>query len=493
MDELRGVHAIAAADPGRPALIMAGADERIVTYGALERAINRATHALSGVGVSPGDKVAVMLANRPEVFSTWNAIARLGAHVVPVSYRAAPPELAYLVSDSGAKALVHDDRALVARASLSVSCFHVDDPALASDPERPIDDSYLGTPVSWFSYTSGTTGRPKGIERPRPQPVKAPPPNPYAAFWGFGRSDVHLLAGPAYHTAPGAYAQMHLVEGAAVVIMPHFGAEECLRLIERHRVTTSHMVPANFIRILELSDETRARFDLSSVRKILHSAAACPVAVKRRIMSVFPRGTIWEYYGASEGMGTIISPEEWERKPGSVGKPFPGLGIKIFDDRGEEAKPNVVGSIYLRPARGYEPKYLNAPEKTKDAYRDGYFTVGDLGWMDEDGYLYIADRRTDLILRGGVNVYPAEIESVLAEHPAVADAAVIGLPDERLGQIVHAIVELRPGMPSDEAALRSFLGERLADFKVPKTIELVEALPREPNGKIKKHLLVSAR
>jgi long-chain acyl-CoA synthetase len=497
--DARGISAIARAEPERTALIVleSSGKDRAITFRELEARINCAASSLRAAGVMAVDRVAVMLENCAEVFAIWNAIARLGAYVVPVSYRSTPRELAYLIADSDAKVLIHEDRSLAERAvallERSVTAIHVGDSSLWSGNDEPPTDDFLGTPVSWMSYTSGTTGRPKGIERPRPQPMSSPTPNPYMTFWGFGASDVHLLAGPAYHTAPGAWAQMHLVEGAAVVIMPRWDAADCLRAIDRHRVTNSHLVPANFIRILELERDFRARYDLTSIRKILHGAAACPAAVKRQIMDVFPPGTVWEYYGASEGMGTIISPEEWQRKPGSVGRPFPGLGIRILDDAGDEAAPNIVGTIYLRPASGFEPQYRNAPDKTKAAYQDGFFTVGDLGWKDEDGYLYIADRRTDLILRGGVNIYPAEVESALAEHPGVVDAAVFGLPDPVLGQIVYAVVELRPGAPRDPQALRAFLTERLSDFKVPRTIEIVDALPREPNGKIKKQDLRDAR
>jgi long-chain acyl-CoA synthetase len=320
-----------------------------------------------------------------------------------------------------------------------------------------------------------------------------PPPNPYLGVLGLGGDDVHLLTGPAYHTAPAAWSQMSLFEGAAVVVMPRFEATECLRLIATHRVTASHMVPANFVRILELPPSERARFDLTSVRRILHAAAPCPVAVKRQVIALFPAGAIWEYYGASEGMGTLISPDDWLAKPGSVGRPFPGLDVRILDDDGRELPPGEVGTIYIQPFRGFEPRYHNAPDKTRDAYQGELFTVGDLGWKDGDGYLFIADRRTDLILRGGVNVYPAEVESALAEHPDVVDSAVVGVPDPRLGQRVRAVVELRRGATRDEDALRAFLADRIADYKLPAEVLFVDELPREPSGKVRKRDLAAGR
>ena len=487
----RGVHALARAEPDRPAIVH---DGRTVSFGELDATANRLAHALAH-RVAPGDRVAVLLHNRPEVFAVWGAVARLGALVVPISYRSTAPEARYVALDSGAVALVHDDGRVAGPATLGIDVepVDVDDAELQQRPTTPPRDDYLGSPVVWMNYTSGTTGRPKGIVRPAPVPMSDAPPQPYLQFWGFGRDDVHLLTGPAYHTAPGAYAQMQLVEGALVVIMSRFDAEGCLRLIDQHRVTNSHMVPANFVRILELPADVRARYDLSSVRTIIHAAAPCPEAVKRAIIDVFPTGAIWEYYGASEGMGTVISPDDWLAHPGSVGRAFPGIDIRILDEDGEPVPAGTVGHIYISAAKGYAPSYHNAPDKTEQAWRGDRFTVGDLGALDRDGYLYIADRRTDLILRGGVNVYPAEVESALAEHADVVDSAVLGLPDERLGQRVHALVELTPGSRIGSDELRAFLAERLADVKRPTSYEFIAELPREPNGKVNKAALRAER
>jgi len=412
---------------------------------------------------------------------------------VPVNTRLTASEAAYLVADSEARALVHDgaDAALEVAADTGVTAIGLqaaqDALASADGPPRP---DYLESPVMTMTYTSGTTGRPTGIVRPPPPPATVAPPNPFAAFWGFVPGDVHLMCGPAYHTAPSAYALMHLVEGATVVVMERWDATEALRLVEAERVTTSQMVPAQFIRILEADWR---RFDLSSVRKILHAAAPCPVPVKRRVMEVFPPDVVWEYYGASEGMATVVSPQEWAAKPGTVGRPFPGLSIRILDEEGEPLPAGEVGAVYVSAFAGRGFEYHNAPDKTRSAWRDGYFTVGDLGWLDEDGYLFLADRRTDLILSGGVNIYPAEVETALLEDDDVVDAAVFGLPDERMGQKVHAVVELRPGASRDEEALRRRLARHLADFKLPRSIEFVDELPREPNGKVVKTRLRQER
>ncbi len=490
--EPRGINGVARVDPGRIALIDG---DRRITFAELDADANRVAHVLTDAGVRPGDRVAVMMQNRHEIFAVWNGAARVGALVVPISYRSLTSEVAYLVADSGATALVHDDTEVVGPALPELTgllgSWHADDESLWAGPATPPTDDYLGAAVVTMNYTSGTTGRPKGIQRSAPPPAAEYAPNPLAAFWGFTGTSVHLLCGPAYHTAPGAYASMSLGEGGSVVVMPRFTAESCLELIHRERVTTSHMVPANFIRILEAPWQ---EYDLTSVQKILHAAAPCPPAVKRRIFEVFPPGTVWEYYGASEGMCTVISPEEWLRKPGSVGRAFPGIEITIRDDDGHALPAGEVGSVYATGMPGM-PKfqYHNAPEKTAEAWRGDEFTVRDLGSLDEDGYLFLADRRVDLILRGGVNIYPAEVEHALQTNPDVVDAAVFGLPDEQLGQRVHTIIELRSGVAQDADAIREQLGGQLAPYKFPATIEFIDELPREPNGKVLKRQLRDAR
>lgn len=478
-----GIAAIAAAEPERPAVV--DGDLRW-SYGELDRRINRLAHLLADRGVEHGDRVATLLRNRPEVFVAWNAIGRLGAIPVPVSYRFTPAEIRYIVGDSNSVAFLHDaatDAAVVDGLADLRHMLNLDATSLDEGPATPPTDEFIGAQVIPMAYTSGTTGRPKGIIRSLPTPAREMSPNPLAMFWGFGPDDVHLLCGPAYHTAPGIYAMLHLTIGATVVVMQPFDAEQCLDLIEAERVTTSHMVPANFVRILDADWQRR---DLSSVRKILHAAAPCPPAVKRRIFDVFPAGTVWEYYGMSEGMGTVISPDEWLQKPGSVGKAFPGLDVKIVDDAGRALPSGEIGTIRVSAIPGYQFGYHNAPEKTAAAWDGDYFTVGDLGWLDQDGYLFIADRRTDLVISGGVNIYPAEVEQAIAEHPDVLDVAVFGVPDERMGQTVHAVVELRSGSTCSADKLVVSLRRTLADHKLPRSVEFVDRLPREPNGKIRK-------
>jgi long-chain acyl-CoA synthetase len=487
----RGIAAIAAVEPDRTALVH---EDGRTTFSELDTAANRWACVFADAGVGQGDRVAVMLTNRPETFAVWNGAARLGALIVPVSYRSTAPEAAYLVTDSEAAAFVHEDAALArtvgAAAPKVQAALHVDDERVANAPTTPPTEEFLGARVIQMNYTSGTTGRPKGISRPVPAPTREAAPEPFAEFWGFGRDDVHLLCGPAYHTAPGNYAQMHLVEGGSVVIMRRFDAESCLALIETQRVSTSHMVPANFVRLLEAD---WSAYDRSSIRRILHAAAPCPVSLKEQILRVFPPDTVWEYYGASEGMATVISPSEWRKKPGSVGKPFPGIEITVLDDDGQELPAGDVGEVYVSSLPGYEFSYLHHPDKEAPAGGPGRFSVGDLGWLDEDGYLFLADRRVDLVISGGVNIYPAEIEQCLMEHPDIVDLAVFGLPDDRMGQRVHAVVELRHGAVEDSDGLLGFCADRLARFKHPRSIELVAELPREPNGKVLKRQLREAR
>ncbi len=487
--ELRGVAAIAAGDPERVALVLPGGSW---TFRRLDQAANGVAQGLAAAGVAPGDRVAVMLGNVPELFSVHHGVARLGALVVPVSWRLTAPEIAYILGDSGAAFFVHDGSPAANEAAALAGVESADpaDPPIATPSSAPPAEEFLGAPVTAMGYTSGTTGRPKGIVRPAPAPAREAPPQPFARFWGFGPSDVHLLCGPAYHTAPGAYAHMTLVEGGRVVVMERFDATECLRLIEAERVTTSHMVPANFVRIVQADWRS---FDRSSIRKILHAAAPCPVALKRRVLEVFPPGTIWEYYGASEGMASVISPEEWLEKPGSVGRPFPGLEIKILDNDGKEMPRGEIGAVYISTTPAARFDYHNAPEKTRAAWRDGFFTVGDLGWLDEDCYLFLADRRNDLIISGGVNIYPAEVEQAFMEEADVVDVAVIGLPDDEMGQRVHALVELRPGTSIGTDELVARVSTRLARYKLPRSVEVVGSLEREPNGKVLKNRLREER
>jgi long-chain acyl-CoA synthetase len=490
----------------RPTALALVCGDRRLTYADFDRLVNRTAHALAARGLDAGGRVALMLPNDVEFFAVTHAAAKLGALAVPINHRWRRDELAYVLADCAAAVLVVDasvlgeaepalaiagrpgrDRVLVVGDATGWPGFTT---ALAAALDTPPDGARARSGYNIVIYTSGTTGRPKGVIHPHVEPeVGFAAQRGLVEMWGFRPDDVHLMVGPAYHTMPGAYVAQQLFVGAASVLMKKFDAEECLRLIDRERVTTSAMVPAHFIRILELPDAVRARYDLSSVRKILHAAAPCPPDVKRRIMQVFPPGTVWEFYGATEGPGTIIGPDEWLAKPGSVGRPWPGVTVKILDDAGRERSPNTVGTIYLS-SRGARFRYHNDEAKTAAAFTTGdYFTVGDMGYLDADGYLFISDRKHDMVISGGVNIYPLEIEHVLAAHPDVVDVAVIGVPDARWGEALVAVVERRKTSALDAAALQAWCRERISDYKVPRRVELVAELPRDPNGKVLKRFL----
>ena len=500
--ETLGLAHHARAWPEKTALV---AGEARRTYGELYARGNRLARALRAAGVGRGDAVGAALHNGVEWFELLNAVGLLGAQLVPIGYRQKGPEIAYMLADSGARVLLAaaDLEAEVDRAAAEIDWPDARrwvvgaaaqrgrgyEAVLAEQPPTPLDDAFTGGGFNTMIYTSGTTGRPKGIERAQDPATAQLAMLGMAMLWGLGPDDVTLVAGPCYHTGPASYAQMHLAIGGTAVIMPHFDAAAALALIARHRVTNAFMVPTHFSRILQLDAAERAHHDLSSLRLVMHSAAPCPPAVKRGIMGVFPPGAVTEFYGASEGGFTRIGAEEWLRKPGSVGTPWPGHQIHILDEQGGALPRGEIGLIYVRsPQTAF--RYRGADEKTRAAFRDGMFTAGDLGWLDEDGYLFIADRRTDLIISGGANIYPAEVESVLAAHPDVADVAVIGVPDADLGKTVLAVVEPRAGAAVDAAELIAFARRDLAHYKCPRRVELVATLPREPQGKVRKQELI---
>ncbi len=483
--------------PDKPAVIVG---DRALTYGALNERVNRLAHALLSRGIDAGDRVASMVPNGSEHFEVLHAAGRIDATMVPINTHFKREEVRYLLEDSAAKAMIVDADFLPevrdeigSRALLVVgdgAGAQSYEAALAASPASDPPGAILRHGFNVMIYTSGTTGRPKGVLHPRLDPeLNHSAQSVMASMWGFTGEDVHLVVGPLYHTAPGGYGFLHLFLGSTLVVMRKFDAEAALALVEKHRVTTVHMVPVNFIRILELPEAMRRKHDLSSLRRVLHAAAPCPEEVKRKIMGVFPEGSVWEYYGMTEGAATMISPEEWLRKPGSVGRPWPGIELRILDESGNELPPGKVGLIYVSTLSGRRFEYHKAPEKTAAAYRGGHFTVGDMGYVDEDGYLFISDRKIDMVISGGVNIYPREIEEVLYRHPEVVDAAVFGIPDDHWGEAIKAVVELRKGAAADAAALGTFCKQHLADYKCPRSFDFVAELPRDPNGKVLKRKL----
>lgn len=494
-----GFYEIAKNHPDRPAFLAPGEP---TSYGELHAEVNRLSHALGELGLRPGDALATVLSNRPEFLTVLLAAFQSGLYLVPASRHLTAPEIGYILADSGAKAVVTenafagavtraaDEAGMPAEGRLSV------DPAegygsmaalcAAGSPEPP-GKRQMG---SIMLYTSGTTGRPKGVRRPLldvpPELVIDVMRQTLIRHLGLQAGDeVHLAIGPLYHSAPCVHALLSLNLGHALVVASHFSPEPALELIQRHGVTNSFMVPTMFHRMLALPDDVRSRYDVSSLRQVYHSAAPIPVETKQRMMDWWGP-VLYEYYGSTEsGPVVVATPEQWLARPGTVGRAVDGVQIKILDADGAELPPGETGLIYASGQPGFE--YHGDPEKTASAMRGDFYTPGDLGHLDEDGWLYMSDRRTDLIISGGVNIYPAEIENVLLQHPAVGDVVVIGVPDEDWGQIVVALVEPADGAaPGDDLAadLLAHCEPRLAKLKHPRRVEFRASLPRTPSGKL---------
>jgi long-chain acyl-CoA synthetase len=358
---------------------------------------------------------------------------------------------------------------------------------IAAQSDDPLGDGFREGLARLRYYTSGTTGRPKAIVRQDSAEGMAVMEKMTAARLGpvAGPGEVHLLAGVAYHTAPGAYATAALNMGHTVVITDHFDAENALALIAEHRVTWTQMAPIHLVRLVALPEDVLVRYDLTSIRRVLHAGAPCPVDVKWKALALFPKGTVYEYYAATEGVGTECPEDLWRRKPGTVGLPLPGVSIHVLGDDGAELAPDQVGQVYIRNGTRFE--YEGAPDKTADTWRDDMFSVGDMGYLDEEGCLFLTDRASHMIISGGANIYPAEVENVLYAHPAVGDVAVIGVPDDEFGEQVKAIVERRSPVTGSE--LIEFCRSRLSHYKCPRSVDFLDVLPRDPNGKVRKRQL----
>ncbi|TWP54102.1 acyl-CoA synthetase [Lentzea tibetensis] len=505
---MTGLWNIAAAHPDQCALV--DPDGKELTYRELAAAADRYGRGLQAMGLEPGDSIVLMLPNSAELVAVYFAALQTGLYVVMVNWHLVGPEVAYLVEDSGAKAFIAHERFAevaadaAARAGLpSEARFAVGEVAGfqplsrlgENEPEGRPDVRTSGSPML---YTSGTTGRPKGVRRPLtgadPDVVAPAAPWFFGIFGIFGikpfDGHVHLCGSPLYHTAVLNFVVISIQLGHTAVLMDHWKPEEMLRLIERYRVTHSHMVPTQFHRLLALPDDVRSRYDLSSLRTMIHGAAPCPIEVKRRMLEWWGPVVI-EYYAATEGGGTAISAEEWLRKPGSVGLPWPTSEVKILAEDGTELAPDERGLVYMRMGTATFEYHKDA-EKTRAARVGNLFTLGDIGYLDADGYLFLCDRKSDMIISGGVNIYPAEIEGELVCHPKVADVAVFGVPHPDWGEEIKAVIQLADGVePGAELTeeLLAFAGTRLAKFKLPKSIDYVAELPRDPNGKLYKRKL----
>jgi long-chain acyl-CoA synthetase len=496
----------AAETPEKPAAINA-ATEEVLTYRCLNEASIRLARHLRSVGMKRGDALAINLENRLEFFvATWAAL-RSGLYLVTVNQFLPSHDVAYIVADCGAKALITSERlAKVAGELLPLieQCPHrlivggelagwdSYEAALEDQSVVPLDDERQG---EHMPYSSGTTGKPKGIRRELGERHISEGPEFLESFlsYGFDQDSVYLSPAPLYHAAPFSFTNRTQVLGGTVVMMPRFDAEESLRLVEQHKVTHSQWVPTMFIRMLKLEEDRRAAYDLSSHEVAIHAAAPCPTEVKHQMIEWWGP-ILQEYYAASERNGsTRINSEEWLRKPGSVGKAVMGT-VHVCDDDGKELGVGEDGVVYFE-RESVVFTYHNDPERTREAQHPQYpnwSTMGDVGHLDEDGYLYLTDRKTFMIISGGVNIYPQMIEDALCLHPLVHDVAVIGVPNPDFGEEVKAIVETADGVTHDEEVrteLMDFARERLASYMIPRSIDFRDEIPRLPTGKLYKKQL----
>ena len=489
--------------PGYPAILVAGSDV-VWSYGDLDHASNRVAHFFRGCGLRVGATVALCLDNRPEYLAiAWGA-QRAGLALVAVSTRLTPAEIAYIVEDSASEMVIAGAGIGPAFAQLPdvlrVPVFSVGEPAagmdplddrLAEQPDTPIADERAGTDML---YSSGTTGRPKGIRLPLPEEPAIDGANSLAGLaqmaFGFGEDTVYLSPAPLYHAAPLRWCLTTHRLGGTVVLMEKFDPAAALAAIERHRVTHGQFVPTHFVRMLKLPEAERAAHDVSSLRVAIHAAAPCPIPVKRAMIDWWGP-VLAEYYAGTEGNGlTMIGSADWLAHEGSVGKALIGE-LHVCDEAGRELPPGEEGLVYFGGAGTFE--YHNDPDKTASVtHPAGWTTLGDVGRVDADGYLYLTDRADFMIISGGVNVYPQEVEDLLVGHPLVADVAVVGAPDPDLGEMVVAAVRLSDPTRASaalEAEMIAWVRERLSGVKTPRRIEFVAELPRAETGKLYKRLI----
>ncbi|HZT65093.1 MAG TPA: acyl-CoA synthetase [Acidimicrobiales bacterium] len=500
-----GFWRLAQNDPSKLAVV--DPEERQVTYGELLAESNRLVHGLRRLGLKEGDGIVTVLPNGIDMYALYFAALQAGWYITPVNFHLAGPEIAYIAEDCEAKAIVVHERfseaCEAAAKELSIPAegrFAIGD-VPGFRPYRQLTDGQPETLPEGrvagqaMHYTSGTTGKPKGVRRS----LSGANPDEVAGglsgvlfMFGLQPDDgnVHICGSPLYHTAVLVFSSAALHLGHPVVLMDKWDPEDMLRLIEKYRVTHSHMVPTQFHRLLALPNEAKQRYDISSLRCMIHAAAPCPPDIKRAMLDWWGP-VIYEYYAATEGGGTLVTPEEWLKKPGTVGRPWPTSEIRVLDDDGRDVPTGETGTVYMKlPAATFE--YFKDKEKTEENRRAGFFTVGDVGYLDEDGYLFLCDRKSDMIISGGVNIYPAEIEAAFLTNPKVADVAVFGIPHPDWGEEIKAVVEPAAGAepgPELTEELLAHCRDRLGRFKIPRSIDYIDEMPRDPNGKLYKRKL----
>lgn len=478
--------------------------EQTIAPAQFEDRIRRSARVLQSAGIGEGAVVALMMRNSPQLLELMLAARWLGAMWCPVNWHYKTAEVQYILGDSGARVLVVDAGLLAGLPGLrldAITTYVHDDgdavpaPAGASDWARSRDaaaplDEPARAPRGAMLYTSGTTGRPKGIVRAPASPEQAA--RSLAVLrqvLGFAPGMRALVSAPMYHSAPNSYCVGAALEGAELFIEPRFDAEHTLRMIERHRITHAYLVPTMYVRMLALPEPVRKRYDLRSMQFVASTGSPCAPEVKRAMIDWWGP-VINEAYGSSElGYSTLLSSADALRKPGSAGRPLPGARFAILDEQGAPLPPGRPGLIYLHQDAYADFSYIGNPDARRRMEKDGLKTLGDVGYLDEDGFLFIVDRAADMVISGGVNIYPAEIEAVLQSMPSVADCAVFGIPDAEFGEALAAAVQLQPGAEVSAQQVGAFLQERLAGYKVPKVVEFVAQMPREDTGKIFKRRL----
>ena len=495
----------AAANPDKPAIIMGGSGETI-TYAQLDRRANQMAQLVRSKGIGVGETIAVCMENHPWYFGvTWGA-QRAGLHYVCISSRLTAPEIAYILEDSGARLLIGSAYLApvldeVAKLTPGIEQLRFDTPgaqsaeaALAAQPETPIADQRAGVDML---YSSGTTGKPKGVKIPLPEDPDIAQMNSLVGLanmpFGIQSDAVYLSPAPLYHAAPLRWCMTVHKLGGTVVVMERFEPEAALQMIEKYKVTDSQWVPTHFVRMLKLPEEVRAKYDVSSLKCAIHAAAPCPVPVKHAMIEWWGP-VLYEYYAGTEGNGfTFITSQEWLQRPGSVGRALTGI-VRVCDENGDEVPRGTEGQIFFEPAEDAVPfEYHNDPVKTAESRnKHGWTSLGDVGYEDEEGYVFLTDRKSFMIISGGVNIYPQEIENLLVLHPKVADAAVIGAPDAEMGERVVAVVQplnMDDAGPALAEELTAYLAPQLSRVKMPRQIDFREQLPRELTGKLYKRLL----
>ena len=506
MAEPLGFWNIASAFPERVALV--DPEYREVSYADLAALTNRIGRGLQALGLGVGDQVTTVLPNCFEQVAVCLAAYQCGFYVTTVNWHLVGPEISYIVNDAETKALVVSDRFADEAKRVLDDCVVAPDSRFSLgevEGFRPFNElidgqsndrpELLATGSTMF-YTSGTTGRPKGVKRvldPRPPDEASASAGMFLRLFGIQPHDnnVHITQAPMYHTAVNTWTTMSIHIGHPAVLMDRWTPEGALERIDKYRVTTSHMVPTMFNRLLQLPSEVREQYDVSSLRRMIHAAAPCPVETKKQMIEWWG-DSIWEYYAATEGGGTVVGADVWMTKPGTVGLPWPGSEILIVDDDGKELPAHQSGTVYMKMPGGGSFEYKGDKDKTEKSRLRGLFTVGDIGYLDEDGFLFLNDRANDMIIVGGVNIYPAEIEGAMVQHEAIGDVAVFGVPNPDVGEEIKAVVELRAGWEPGEQTTRSimaWLRGQIAKQKLPRSIDYTTEMPRDPNGKLYKRRL----